>query len=67
VRLCQQLPIKHVAAFYRLGWDAVKDIDKAALEERLGPPNFDGLEILAMDEFAIQKGHRYATVIIAPL
>ena len=38
VRLCQQLPIKHVAAFYGLGWDAVKDLDKAALEERLGPP-----------------------------
>jgi transposase len=33
VRLCQQLPIKHVAAFYGLGWDAVKDIDKAALQE----------------------------------
>ena len=66
VRLCQQLPIKHVAAFYGLGWDAVKDLDKAALEERLGPPNLDGLEVLAMDEFAIQKGHRYATVIIEP-
>jgi hypothetical protein len=26
VRLCQQLPIKHVAAFYGLGWDAVKDL-----------------------------------------
>jgi transposase len=67
VRLCQQLPIKHVAAFYGMGWDAVKDLDKAALEDRLGPPDLDGLEILAMDEFAIQKGHRYATVIIEPL
>ena len=66
VRLCQQLPIKHVAAFYGLGWDAVKDLDKAALEERVGPPDLDGLEVLAMDEFAIQKGHRYATVIIEP-
>jgi transposase len=66
VRLCQQLPIKHVAAFYGLGWDAVKDLDKAALEDRLGPPDLDGLELLAMDEFAIQKGHRYATVIIEP-
>jgi hypothetical protein len=38
VRLCQQLPIKHVAAFYGLGWGAVKDLDKAALEERRGRP-----------------------------
>jgi transposase len=66
VRLCQQLPIKHVAAFYGLGWDAVKDLDKDALEMRLGPPDLDGLEVLAMDEFAIQKGHRYATVVIEP-
>lgn len=66
VRLCQQLPIKHVADFYGLGWDAVKDLDKAALEARLGPPDLDDLEVLAMDEFAIQKGHRYATVIIEP-
>lgn len=66
VRLCQQLPIKHVAEFYGLGWDAVKELDKASLETRLGPPDLDGLEVLAMDEFAIQKGHRYATVVIDP-
>ena len=67
IRLCQQLPIKHVAAFYGLGWDTVKDLDKAALETRLGPPSLDDVEVLAMDEFAIQKGHRYATVVIEPL
>ena len=67
VRLCQQLPIKHVAAFYGLGWDTVKELDKAALKEQLGPPDLDGLEVLAMDEFAIHKGHRYATVVIEPL
>lgn len=66
VRLCQQLPIKHVADFYGLGWDAVKELDMAALETQLGPPDLDGLEVLAMDEFAIQKGHRYATVVIDP-
>lgn len=63
-RLCEVLPIKHVAAFFHLGWDAVKSIDHAALERRIGPPNFDGVEVIAMDEFAIQKGHRYATVVV---
>ncbi|GMV25819.1 MAG: hypothetical protein AMXMBFR58_18500 [Phycisphaerae bacterium] len=65
-RLCRVLPIKHAAAFYDLKWDAVKAIDKAHLERTLGEPDLDGLTLLAMDEFAIHKGHRYATVIIDP-
>ena len=63
-RLCKVLPIKHVAEFFHLGWDAVKSIDHAALELSVGPPTFEGVEIMAMDEFAIQKGHRYATVVV---
>jgi transposase len=66
VRLCRLLPIKHVAGFYGLSWSTVKAIDKAFLEETLGPVDVSGVEMIAMDEFAIQKGHRYATVIIDP-
>ncbi len=65
-RLCGVLPIKQVAAFFGLGWDAVKAIDKRHLEEALGPIELTGVSVIAMDEFAIQKGHRYATVIIDP-
>jgi transposase len=64
--LCTVLPIKHAAAFFDLGWDTVKAIDKASLEATLGEPDLDGLTLLAMDEFAIHKGHRYATVVIDP-
>jgi len=63
-RMCTILPVQHTAEYYDLGWDAVKAIDKAWLEKTLGPPDLDGLTLLAMDEFAIHKGHRYATVII---
>jgi len=66
-RLCRVLPIKHVAEEYALGWQTVKAIDKAYLKRELGPPNLDGLEQIAMDEFAIRKGHRYATVILEPM
>lgn len=64
--LCKVLPIKHVAEFFHMGWDAVKRIDKAYLERTVGPPELSDVEVIAMDEFAIQKGHRYATVIVEP-
>lgn len=65
-RLCGVLPIKHAAEHFGLGWDQTKAIDKAYLNRTLGPVDLEGVEQLAMDEFAIQKGHRYATVIIEP-
>jgi transposase len=65
-RLCQVLPLKQVAAFFGLGWDAVKAIDKRYLAETLGPVELSGVCVIAMDEFALHKGHRYATVIVDP-
>ena len=65
-RLCHVLPIRHVAAFYGLSWGTVKAIDQGHLARRLGAWDLEGLEVLAMDEFAIQKGHRYATVVVDP-
>jgi transposase len=41
-------------------------LDKAYLERELGPVKLDGLEIIGMDEFALHKEHRYATVIVDP-
>ena len=58
--------VSHLAAFYGPHWEAVKRIDKQHLQETLGPPNLAGVEAIVMDEFAIQKGHRYATVIAEP-
>lgn len=65
-RLCAVMAIRHVARYFGLDWKTVKEIDRAALEQRLGAVDLDGLEVIAMDEFAIQKGHRYATVIVEP-
>jgi transposase len=64
--LCKVLPVKHVAGFYGLDRKTVRRIDKAYLEETVGPPELGEVEVIAMDEFAIQKGHRYATVVVEP-
>lgn len=63
-RLAQVLPIKQVAEHCGLSWDTVKTIDRAALEARLGPVDLTGVRQIAIDEFAIQKGHRYATSVV---
>lgn len=65
-RLCKHLAIKHVAEFYGLGWDTVKAIDKAHLETTLGEPDLSEVDMLAMDEFAVKRGHRYATIFVEP-
>ena len=65
-RLCKVMSVKHVAAYYGLAWDTVKQIDCRHLERDLGPIDLAGVTAIGMDEFAIQKGHRYATVVVEP-
>jgi transposase len=65
-RLCAVMSIRHVAQHYGLNWKTVKHIDFRHLQQRLGPIDLSGVEVIGMDEFAIQKGHRYATVIVEP-
>ncbi len=66
-RLAYILPIKQVAAHFQLSWDTVKAIDRAALATRVGPVDLGEVRQIAIDEFAIQKGHRYATSVVDPL
>lgn len=40
----------------------MKAINYADLMERVGAVGLSGVRAIAMDEFAIQRGHRYATV-----
>jgi len=62
--LCKVMPVKTVAEHFDLNWKTVKRIDQAFLEEAHGETDYTGLRILAVDEIAIRKGHRYLTVVI---
>ena len=65
-RLCRILPIKHVAEYFDLHWETVKSIDKAHLERTLPRADLSNLEVIAIDDFSIRKGHRFATLIVEP-
>lgn len=62
--LTKVLPIRHVAQLVGLHWHTVKNIDKQRLAREVIPPDRSKLRRLIMDEFALHKGHRYATVAI---
>jgi transposase len=67
--LAMVLPIHHVAPWFTVHWTTVKQLHQQALEARVGPitrESLAGVRFLAIDEFAIQKGHRYATLIVDP-
>jgi transposase len=68
-RLAMILPLDHVATWFGVHWTTVRLIHGRALSAQLGPvtrASLRGVRYLAIDEFAIQKGHRYATVIVDP-
>ncbi|MNY12895.1 Transposase [compost metagenome] len=58
------MPVKHVAQLLGLHWHTVKTIDQRRLAREVRPPDLSKVRRLIMDEFALYKGHRYATVAI---
>ncbi len=62
--LVQILPISHGAELTGLHWHTIKRIDHLRLQTRYGAFEAQGVRRLVMDEFALHKGHRYATVIM---
>ena len=62
--LAQLLPIAHVAKLTGLNWHTIKEIDHSRLERLHGEFVANDVRRLVMDEFALHKGHRYATVVM---
>ena len=64
VELCQIAPIKAVAQTLGVGWDLVKDLYSAHLRRRLKQRKLSKVRYIAVDEFAIRKGHHDMTVVL---
>lgn len=62
--LVRLMPVQHVATLLGLHWHTIKAIDHQRLKREVIEPDKHRIRRLIMDEFALFKGHRYATVAI---
>lgn len=61
---CEKLPVAHVCQLTGLHWETVRRIERDHLERQLASLPPAQPTRLIMDEFALFKGHRYATVVL---
>jgi transposase len=64
LELGRRMTIRDVAVHLGVGWDVIKDIQKRDLARRYSKPKLKHLRLLAIDEIAVAKGHRYLTVVL---
>jgi transposase len=58
------MTIKDVSERYKMDWHTIKGIEKEYLLKKYNHVNIKGVKYIAIDEFAVQKGHRYMTVVL---
>lgn len=47
-----------------VSWDTIKDIHKRYLKRKYARPNIKKVKRIGIDEFAVQKGHVYKTIVV---
>jgi len=58
------MTILDVANYTGLSWHTVKEIDKSHLKKKYKRIDLRNVKYIAIDEFAVSKGHRYMTVVM---
>ena len=64
LELVQRMTINDVARYLKMGWHQVRDIVQADLEKKEARRSWRHVRLLAIDEIAVRKGHRYMTVVV---
>jgi len=64
LELSRHMTIQDVARHLQVGWDVVKDIQKRYLGRKFRRVKLKHLRLIAIDEIAIGRGHRYLTVVL---
>lgn len=64
VELSRHMTIQDVAHHLGVGWDMIKEIQRHYLTKRYSHPRLKDLELIAIDEISIGKGHNYLTVVL---
>ena len=58
------MTILTVAMHLGVSWDVIKGIQKRDLVKRFSRPRLKHLRMIAIDEIAVRKGHKYLTVVM---
>jgi transposase len=64
LELSRRMTIRDVASHLGVGWDVIKDIQKRDLLRRFAKPRLKDISVMAIDEIAVAKGHRYLTLVM---
>ena len=62
--LCKLMSVADVARHLELDPKTVKAVDLEFLQQEFGQTDYSGLQVLAIDEIAVNKGQRYMTVVL---
>lgn len=56
--------ILDVSNHLKVSWDLVKEVQKRYLKKYYSRPDIKNVKHIAIDEFAVKKGHKYMTVVV---
>lgn len=62
--LCRVMTIEDARKIAGVSWDTVKRIEQVYLQKHYSKPKLKEVLYIAIDEFAVQKGHKYMTVVM---